>query len=538
MRVTNPLPPRSHDFIGRSVGNYKIMSLIGEGGMGAVYAAENRYAGKRAAVKVINREFAGNQELVARFWLEGQAVAALDDEHIVDVYDAGVLADDGMLYIVMEYIDGCSLESLCSQMGPLPVDVAAMIMLQIASGLNAVHAAAIVHRDMKPQNVMISRRRGRLYFVTIVDFGIAKLLNPHLGAGYRTQTSAVLGTPGMMAPEQARGERDVDARADVYSFGAMLYRMVTGQPPFSAETQFELVERQLKGAFPRPRALRPDLPKSWEDTIVAALQSDRKLRPGSMAELAQRIAQPLPNGDVLLQVLAPSLRATAPLPASANTMAGGLEASLASWPSSVPKRRGPILPAAIGAIAGIVVGAGAMKLTSDRAIAPVAEERVEQAAAPPEAAMPARDATVAAIAAPVLVAAGSALTPTTLRDAAVADAADHGSSSPSAGPAMGSGSASIERPEAAPARSGSQKITIKVRPWAEVFLDGGSTGRQTPTQLTLRAGKHRVRLVGAEKTENLTITVDPAKGIFVKSDLGAAESFKLGRAAEIKRNWQ
>lgn len=150
--VTSRLPPRTGDLMGRRIGGYTIDSVIGEGGMGAVYGASNPDLGKRAAVKVMLEEYTSNRDVVERFFREARAVARVEDPNIIEIWDTNRFEEDGRMYILMPYIEGSSLESLCEKRGPLPLDDTAAIVLQVCSGLDAVHAVAIVHRDIKCQN--------------------------------------------------------------------------------------------------------------------------------------------------------------------------------------------------------------------------------------------------------------------------------------------------------------------------------------------------------------------------------------------------
>ena len=368
MVVTNREPPRPGDLIGLLVGGYEIVRLIGEGGMGAVYEAVNKALGKRAAVKVIAKELARRPDVVERFQREARTIAAIDDPNVVDIFDLNEI--DGASCILMPLIGGVSLEELCRQMERVPVLEAFVIGVQIASGLDAVHAAGVVHRDIKPQNIMIERRQRRRYFVRIVDFGVAKILDARLAAGYRSRTLSVVGTLGYMAPEQASG-RDVDARADVYAFGVLLYRMLTGRTPYEDDTLYGLIEKQVQRApFPRPRELRPDLPAIWDEAIMACLEVDRAKRLGSVKELAQLLTRGTPNGEGMLRVLAPRLCIDAQLGPEGVTLTGDLDLSFARWSSSGPPapssatRPGRVVGltaagAAIGAVASLLV-AGAI----------------------------------------------------------------------------------------------------------------------------------------------------------------------------------
>ncbi|MEP6864764.1 MAG: serine/threonine-protein kinase [Deltaproteobacteria bacterium] len=291
--VTNQSPPNPHDMIGRDAAGYVIDRMIGEGGMGAVYSAYSPLLGKRAAIKVMLGEYTDNKDVVERFSREAKAAAAIKDLNIIDVYAASRFPQDGRMFIVMPFVEGGSLEALCRQRGPLPIDVTVAIALQVCSGLDAVHAVAIVHRDIKTQNILIAPHHGRQYFVYIVDFGIAKLLDPHLGNREKlTRTHSAVGTVGSMAPEQARGDRDIDARADIYSVGMVLYRMLTGRAPYEDASMYALWEKQANGEpFPRPRSLRADVPPVIDDLIMQCLEVDRGRRPASVPPFTRTSGQ-------------------------------------------------------------------------------------------------------------------------------------------------------------------------------------------------------------------------------------------------------
>lgn len=363
--ATNRLPPRHGDLLGRSAAGYVLDAIVGEGGMGAVYSARCELLGKRAAVKVMLAEYTERRDAVERFTREALAAARVSDPNIIDIYAADRFAEDGRLFLVMPYIEGGSLEALCRRTGPLPLDVTAAILMQVASGLDAVHAVAIVHRDIKAENILVTRHFGRKYFVYIADFGVAKLLDPHLA--HLTRTKAIIGTAGAMAPEQARGERDIDARADVYSVGVMLYRMLTGRLPYEDASLYAVMEKQLSRApFPRPRQLRSEIPPVWEDAILHCLEVDRGKRMGSMRELAHRIAKGLPSGEMMLRLLAPRLCVDAPRTTGEGTLTGDLEASIARWTeaAAAPRRRRLAGPIALTVAAGVAIGGVAFGLTA------------------------------------------------------------------------------------------------------------------------------------------------------------------------------
>jgi serine/threonine protein kinase len=342
--VTLPRPPTAapDELIGRRCGGYVIEALLGEGGMGKVYQATNPRMGKKAAVKVLRPDHSRSPQTVDRFLQEAKAAAQIDDPNIIDLLDANEL-DDGRAYLLLPFVEGVSLEELCEQHGMLPTEMAATILFQICSGLDAAHLNGIIHRDIKPHNILVGPRQQREHFVRIVDFGIAKLLDPHLAGQFKTQTLALMGTPGYMSPEQSAGGRNIDVRADVYAVGVVAYRMLTGRLPYMADSLYALIEKQVSDApFPRPRELRPDIPIEWDEAIMAALANKRDKRLGTVRELALRLASGLPNGEQILRALAPRL-APSPLPPTAATLDPFLDHDIARRTGRQPSQAKPAL---------------------------------------------------------------------------------------------------------------------------------------------------------------------------------------------------
>jgi serine/threonine-protein kinase len=255
---------------------YELAQKIGEGGMARVYRGRDTRLNRSIAVKVLHSHYAGDAGFLQRFHHEAQAAANLRHPNIVDVYDVGL--DGDIHYIVMEYIDGSDLKALLARHGPLPVEQAVAIAEAVAQGLGAAHRMGLVHRDVKPQNIMV----GPEGQVKITDFGIAKSsLSTAL-----TETGVTFGTADYISPEQARGQ-PATPRSDIYSLGVTLYEMLTGRLPFSGESSIAVAMQHVSEEPPPPRMYNPRIPPALEALALRAMSKDPNDRPATAQEFAQ-----------------------------------------------------------------------------------------------------------------------------------------------------------------------------------------------------------------------------------------------------------
>ena len=275
----------SDPLIGRVLADrYRIKSLIGRGGMGVVYKGEHIHMGKTLALKLLSGELATQKDLVKRFKREADAASRLNNMHTVTLFDYG--QSQGLIYLVMEYLDGEDLSTVIRKEKKLGVMRALMMMVQICDSLSEAHEKGIIHRDLKPENIYRIKKKGVEDFIKVLDFGLAKI-RVGLGAPDETAHGVVLGTPYYMAPEQIRGE-EVDHRSDIYSLGALLYTMVCGHPPFMAPTPLAVMAKHLTHKLPvldMDEETSPEEKKKVGDIISRCMAKDRQQRYSNAAEL-------------------------------------------------------------------------------------------------------------------------------------------------------------------------------------------------------------------------------------------------------------
>jgi serine/threonine protein kinase len=269
-------------------GRYRILTVLGEGGMGTVYEAEHVEIGKKFALKILHPLYSRQADLVSRFRREARAASTIGHPNIVDVSDFGT-TDDGLFYCVMERLEGVELGDVLGDLGRLPPERAVAIATQMCRALAAAHAAGIIHRDLKPENVFLTTRDNVADFVKILDFGIAKAPGAEETARL-TSPGIAMGTPEYMAPEQAAGKGS-DARSDVYAVGAILYEMMTGRAPHEGDNAMEVLHKKANENPVPVRALRPDVPENLESVIMRSLEREPSARPQTMNQLEYELVR-------------------------------------------------------------------------------------------------------------------------------------------------------------------------------------------------------------------------------------------------------
>jgi serine/threonine protein kinase len=319
---------------------WRLVRLLGEGGMGEVYAAEPVGGGTPVAVKILRPEYLTEPQVLARFLEEAQVCMRLIHPNIVRMLDS-TSAEDGSPYLVMELLEGVPLGAYTDNGGRVPVAQAVPILQGILAGLAAAHAQGVVHRDLKPDNAFLTRAPDGTFVVKVLDFGIAKVMEAAGGMGNRTRTGMLLGTPGYMSPEQIKNARDVDQRADLWSAGVMFYEMLTGRVAFPAPTEYARLTAVLTSE-PEPidridPALAPLAP-----FLKRALAKNRDERFGSALEMARALASAAPHAAQRADGSVGRITAAAALPLSRLPEVPSVFApSFLASPAPMPPGEGP-----------------------------------------------------------------------------------------------------------------------------------------------------------------------------------------------------
>jgi serine/threonine-protein kinase len=463
--------------IGQQFGNYRVLSLLGEGGMGAVYLAEHPGIGRRVAVKVLHKQFSGDEQLLGRLLNEARAANAIRHPNIIEILDSG-MREDGVPYLVMELLEGESLGQRLRRAGALPLADAIAFTLQTASALGAAHKKGIVHRDLKPDNLFIvgvpNDESGRITGdavaerMKVLDFGIAKLQMPQPGDSVKTRTGTLMGTPIYMSPEQCRGTKLVDHRSDVYSLGVIFYEMLVGTPPFMSDGFGELVNMHLNVPPPSPRASRAEVNPQLDAIVLKMLAKNPEDRYPDMAALtsAVRIAAGPPFS---VHRSSPDLANTAtrqagtgeaaPVGRAAQAQVTTFRTGMGEVEATMPPASGGRGKLVAGALVIAVLGGGAyFLLGGSKADAPHANAATEPAAPPVAPAPPPAAPKPVAPAPPV---AKAKVTVRLTSDPVGASVLDAGS-----GAALGTTPVALTRP-----RGGALKVRLEKDGYASATRD-------------------------------------------------------------------
>lgn len=276
------------DWLGANIdGKFKIVSLLSEGGMGVTFLAEQEELGRKVVLKILHLNLANDPEGRERFIREAQLLGSLQHSHLVQVYSAGVYADE-FPYIAMEYLEGKTLEEYLRNSGPIDWKKACRISMQVCEAMDYCHAAGVIHRDLKPANIIILQNT-QSDFVKVIDFGLAKALDGNKNT--LTATGLVVGSPHYMSPEGCAGQKP-DSRSDIYSLGCVLYEMLAGRPPFLSESPFELFSAHKTDDPVEPSKHVPSIviPSALDGTVLKALEKDPQKRFASMEEFSENLA--------------------------------------------------------------------------------------------------------------------------------------------------------------------------------------------------------------------------------------------------------
>ncbi|MEZ4224157.1 MAG: protein kinase [Polyangiaceae bacterium] len=426
-------------------GKYEVDEILGEGGMGVVVAARHKDLDQRVAVKFLLPEVAEHQEAAERFRREARAAVKITSEHVARVIDVGAL-EDGAPYMVMEFLDGNDLSDEL-RAGPLPVAEAVGYLLQACEAVAEAHAAGIIHRDLKPANLYLHRKADGSRIVKVLDFGISKSLpGSSMDDLALTSTAALIGSPLYMSPEQMHSAKNVDVRTDIWSLGAILYQLLSGRPPYVAESLPQLCSALLNEHPPPLRDLRKEVPAGLATVVMRALAKDRNDRYSSVAEFATNLAEFAPTMAIHVQRASRILSASEarlPGPATERTPMLAVEPALASSSGDAA------LHATVAS-----EPAGAREGSGGNTMAPWGKTRDRELSQPPRA----RRRMLGAVAVGALVA-GSVVAFGVARTTAngASGAPNQGEPQPAAPPAVSTSSLPEVAPEPAPVPSGSSQ---------------------------------------------------------------------------------
>jgi serine/threonine protein kinase len=402
-----PAQPSSLPHVGAEIaGKYRIEGMLGQGGMGAVFAARNKLTGKRVAIKWLLPEHTGSSTR-ERLLREARIAASIEHPNVVDIYDVG--EHEGGLFLVMEYLRGPSLSEVLDEVGRMDPEPLIALLVPAMRGVHAAHQAGVIHRDLKPDNILLHERDGAVV-PKVVDFGVSKTVSASATpAPSLTRTGALVGTPHYMALEQVDGSKDIDSRTDVYAFGVLIYRALTGHFPFDGESLGEIILKIGTCEAATMRSLRPDLPAGLDQVVLRALSRARGKRQRDLEELARALGpftQARPGDPIDLALLPRALRSQL----VANTRSEPAATAQPTPRIPTDRRRIRVLALVGFVLAGAVLLALAFRVSEREppaarpAVPEAAAERAPELPAMPGPELPAASAPVQPAAAPPLAA--------------------------------------------------------------------------------------------------------------------------------------
>ena len=328
--------------LGKLLGDrFLVQERIGHGGSGTIYKAEHVTLRRKVAIKVLHDQLSRDDLAIERFRREATTVAEIDNDHIVEIHDFG-RTPDGRLYLAMELLEGETLDQVLERESRLPIDQIVDVITQLDEALIEAHAIGYVHRDLRPRNIYLAKRRGRANFVKLLDFGLAKIVESEAGAA-STSLGMTFGDPKYMSPEQAQGDR-IDRRADIYQLGCIAYEMLTGAPPFTGGRVFDVLSRHVSEA-PRPVGeLRADTPAWLEAVVMRCLAKPPEERFATVSRMVEALHQGQTTGAVMAEDVARTREAE--LPASVSRVMEKLQID----PAAIEEfATGPTAPGGEGA---------------------------------------------------------------------------------------------------------------------------------------------------------------------------------------------
>jgi serine/threonine-protein kinase len=358
------------------VGKYRVESVLGRGGMGVVLLVEHIELGQKMAIKLMTPGVIEDQQAVARFLREARSAAALQSEHVVRIFDVGTL-ESGSPYMVMELLRGDDLSTVLLNSGRLEIREAVDYVLQACHAIAEAHAMGIVHRDLKPSNLFLARRSDGSPLVKVLDFGISKAMDADAGNPFSanlTATSAVMGSPLYMSPEQVRNAKQVDARADIWSLGVILHELLTGSPAFQADTLPGICAAIIADDPPLLRSLRPDAPAELEAVVARCLEKSVRSRFQTTRDLMLALrgfASSALRMNISAMPIAPTMKEAGissrdPQPASMDAASSG-RAVRSEDLTKVAPSQGAVVPGAVSiATAGVAVGSSSPDLFKEK----------------------------------------------------------------------------------------------------------------------------------------------------------------------------